>query len=83
MKVFRIKTFGMSDENIPLKILKSMNNIERQNFNGEYKKEIVLRGILNNNDNINTEQLIEDLIELLIDITKKKVKLLINKKKCI
>ena len=73
----------MSDENIPLKILKSMNNIERQNFNGEYKKEIVLRGILNNNDNINTEQLIEDLIELLIDITKKKVKLLINKKKCI
>ena len=73
----------MSDENIPLKILKSMNNIERQNFNGEYKKEIVKQGILNNNNEINTEKLVEDLIELLIDITKKKVKLLINKKKCI
>jgi hypothetical protein len=73
----------MSDENIPLKILKSMNTIERQNFNGEYKKEIVKQGILNNNDEINTEKLIEDLIELLIDITKKKVKILINKKKCI
>jgi hypothetical protein len=72
----------MSDENIPLKILKSMNTIERQNFNGEYKKEIVKQGILNNNDEINTEKLIEDLIELLIDITKKKVKILINKKKC-
>ena len=73
----------MSDENIPLKILKSMNNIERQNFNGEYKKEIVLQGILNNNDNIDTQKLVEDLIELLIDITKKKVKLLINSnKKC-
>jgi len=73
----------MSDENIPLKILKSMNTIDRQNFNGEYKKEIVKQGILNNNDEINTEKLIEDLIELLIDITKKKVKLLINSnKKC-
>jgi hypothetical protein len=73
----------MSDENIPLKILKSMNTIERQNFNGEYKKEIVKQGILNNNDEINTEKLVEDLIELLIDITKKKVKLLINSnKKC-
>lgn len=73
----------MSDENIPLKILKSMNTIERQNFNGEYKKEIVKQGILNNNDEINTEKLIEDLIELLIDISRKKVKLLINSnKKC-
>ena len=73
----------MSDENIPLKILKSMNTIERQKFNGEYKKEIVLQGILNNNDNIDTQKLVEDLIELLIDITKKKVKLLINSnKKC-
>ena len=60
-----------------------MNNIERQNFNGEYKKEIVKQGILNNNNEINTEKLVEDLIELLIDITKKKVKLLINSnKKC-
>lgn len=73
----------MSDENIPLKILKSMNTIEKQNFNGEYKKEIVKQGILNNNNEINTEKLVEDLIELLIDITKKKVKLLINSnKKC-
>jgi len=73
----------MSDENIPLKILKSMNTIELQKFNGEYKKEIVLQGILNNNDNIDTQKLVEDLIELLIDITKKKVKLLINSnKKC-
>ena len=60
-----------------------MNTIERQKFNGEYKKEIVLQGILNNNDNIDTQKLVEDLIELLIDITKKKVKLLINSnKKC-
>ena len=73
----------MSDENIPLTILKSMNTIDRQNFNGEYKKEIVKQGILNNNDEINTEKLIEDLIELLIDISRKKVKLLINSnKKC-
>ena len=73
----------MSDENIPLKILKSMNTIERQNFNGEYKKEIVLQSILNNNDNVDIQKLIEDLIELLIDITKKKVKILINSnKKC-
>ena len=72
----------MSDENIPLKILKSMNTIERQNLNGNYKKEIVLQNILNNNE-INTQKLVEDLIELLIDITKKKVKLLINSnKKC-
>jgi hypothetical protein len=60
-----------------------MNTIERQNFNGEYKKEIVKQGILNNNNEINTEKLVEGLIELLIDITKKKVKLLINSnKKC-
>lgn len=73
----------MSDENIPLTILRQMNNIDRQNFNGEYKKEIVKQGILNNNDEINTEKLIEDLIELLIDISRKKVKLLINSnKKC-
>ena len=72
----------MSENNIPLTILRQMNNIEKQGVSGEYKKEIVLQGILNNNDEINTEKLIEDLIELLIDITKKKVKLLINKKKC-
>lgn len=72
----------MSDENIPLTILQRMNSIERKGVSGEYKKEIVLQGILNNNDEINTEKLIEDLIELLIDITKKKVKILINKKKC-
>ena len=73
----------MSENNIPLTILQRMNTIERQNFNGNYKKKLVKQGILNNNDEINTEKLIEDLIELLIDITKKKVKILINKKKCI
>jgi hypothetical protein len=70
----------MSDENIPLTILQRMNSIERKGLSGEYKKEKVLESIIT--DEINTEKLIEDLIELLIDITKKKVKILINKKKC-
>ena len=73
----------MGDENIPLKILRQMNNIEKQNLNGNYKKDIVLQGILNNNDNIDTQKMIEDLIELLIDISRKKIKLIINKSKCI
>ena len=38
-------------ENTPLTILQRMNNIDKQNLNGNYKKEIVLQGILNNNDN--------------------------------
>lgn len=70
----------MSD-NIPLTILQRMNNIEKQGVSGEYKKEIVLESIIT--DEINTEKLIEDLIELLIDISRKKIKLIINKSKCI
>jgi len=74
----------MSENNIPLTILQRMNNIEKQNnLNGEYKKEIILQGILNNDDNIDTEKLINDLIELLIDISRKKIKILLNKSKCI
>ena len=73
----------MSDENIPLTILRQMNSIDKQNLNGEYKKEIVLQGILNNNDNIDIEKLVDNLIELLVDISKKRIKILLNKSKCI
>ena len=71
-------------ENIPLKILKSMNNVEKQDMGGIYKKEIVKRTVLEVvDDNIDVDSLIDDLIELLIDISRKKIKLVINKKKCI
>ena len=84
MKVFILKTFGMSENNIPLKILKSINNVEKQDMSGDFKKEIVKRAILEIvDDNIDVDSLIDDLIELLIDISKKKLKILINsRKKC-
>ena len=67
--------------NVPLGILQKVNAVERLGVTGEYKKETVLNDVLSLiDDNVNIQQIIEDLIELLIDISKKKIKLLINKK---
>jgi hypothetical protein len=74
----------MSDENIPLKILKSMNNVEKQDMGGIYKKEIVKRTVLEVvDDNVDIDSLIDDMIELLISISKKQIKLVFNKSRCI
>ena len=68
--------------NIPLGILQKVNSAERLAVTGEYKKESVLNEILASlDDNVNIQQIIEDLIELLIDISKKKLKLIVNKQK--
>jgi hypothetical protein len=68
-------------ENIPLTILRRMNTIEKTYVSGNYKKEKVLESIII--DNIDIEKLINDLIEMLIDISRKKIKILINSsKKC-
>lgn len=70
--------------NIPLGILQKVNAVERLGLTGKYKKETVINDILSIiDDNINIRQIIEDLIELLIDISKKKLKLIVNKKSCI
>ena len=67
--------------NIPLDILQKVNAVERLGVTGEYKKESVVNDILSLiDDNINIQQIIEDLIELLINISKKRIKILINKK---
>ena len=70
--------------NIPLGILQKVNAVERLGVTGEYKKESVVNDILSLiDDNVNIQQIIEDFIELLIDISKKKLKLIVNKKSCI
>ena len=70
--------------NIPLGILQKVNAVERLGVTGEYKKESVVNDILSLiDDNVNIQQIIEDLVELLIDISKKKLKLIVNKKYCI
>jgi tRNA U34 5-carboxymethylaminomethyl modifying GTPase MnmE/TrmE len=70
--------------NIPLGILQKVNDVERLGVTGEYKKESVVNDILSLiDDNVNIQQIIEDLVELLIDISKKKLKLIVNKKSCI
>jgi tRNA U34 5-carboxymethylaminomethyl modifying GTPase MnmE/TrmE len=70
--------------NIPLGILQKVNAVERLGVTGEYKKESVVNDILSLiDDNVDIQQIIEDLIELLIDISKKKLKLIVNKKSCI
>ena len=74
-----LKTFKMG-ENIPLEILRRMNTIEKKGVSGDCKKTMVLSSIIT--DNIDTEKLIDDLIELLVDISKKKIKVLLNNKKC-
>jgi tRNA U34 5-carboxymethylaminomethyl modifying GTPase MnmE/TrmE len=70
--------------NIPLGILQKVNAVERLGVTGEYKKEAVVNDILSIiDDNVDIQQIIEDLVELLIDISKKKLKLIVNKKSCI
>jgi len=70
-------------ENIPLKVLQSINSIEKAGVTGEYKKESVIQSVLSLiDDNVNIEQMIDDLIELLISISRKKIKILVNKDKC-
>ncbi len=71
-------------DNIPKQILQKVNEVERLGVTGEYKKETVLNEVLSLlADNVNIQEIIEDLIELLIDISKKKIKILVNKnKKC-
>jgi len=70
--------------NILLKILKSMNSVDKQNMSGEYKKEIVKRTVLEVvDDNVDIDSLIDDMIELLISISKKQIKLVFNKSRCI
>ena len=67
--------------NVPLGILHKVNAVERLGVTGEYKKETVLNDVLSLiDDNVDIQKIIEDLIELLIDISKKKIRLLINKK---
>jgi len=68
--------------NIPLTVLVEVNKAEKLKLTGEYKKYNVMsevRTLLE--DNIDTEQLIADLIELLIDLSRKNLKLAINKTK--
>lgn len=69
--------------NIPLTVLAEVNAIEKSSkLRGEVKKELVMneiRSILD--DNIDMEKLVSDLIELLIDISRKQVKLAVNKTK--
>ena len=68
--------------NIPLTVLTEVNNVEKYGVTGEYKKHRVLtviKGIID--DNVDMEKLVSDLIELLIDISKKNIKLAINKTK--
>lgn len=70
--------------NIPLEVLQKVNTIERNGLTGEYKKQSVLNYALSLvDDNIDIQQIIEDLIELLISISKKQIKLLVNKNKCL
>jgi hypothetical protein len=68
--------------NIPKQILQKVNEVENLGVTGEYKKETVINEVLSLlADNVNIQEIIEDLIELLIDISKKKIKILINKNK--
>ncbi len=70
--------------NLPLEVLQKVNTIEKRGITGSSKKNQVLNDILSSlDDNVNIQQIIEDLIELLIDISKKKIKILVNKKKCL
>lgn len=71
-------------DNIPREVLQKVNTIERNGLTGSYKKNAVLNEILSLlDDNVNIQQIIEDLIELLIDLSKKRIKILVNKNKCI
>ena len=70
--------------NVPLGILHKVNAVERLGVTGEYKKETVLNDVLSLiDDNVDIQKIIEDLIELLIDISKKRLKIIVNKKSCL
>jgi hypothetical protein len=70
--------------NIPKQILQKVNEVERLGVTGKYKKETVLNEVLSLlADNVNIQEIIEDLIELIIEISKKRIKILVNKKKCL
>lgn len=72
----------MSTVNIPLTVLAQVNHVEKSSISGPLKKSRVvseIKEILD--DNIDTNKLISDLIDLLVDISKKQVKLAINKGK--
>ena len=69
--------------NLPLEVLQKVNTIEKRGITGSSKKNQVLNDILSSlDDNVNIQQIIEDLIELLINISKKRIKILVNKQKC-
>lgn len=68
---------------IPNLVLEKMKRVENIQISGTEKKIIVmdeLKKIFYENSKINFDDLISDLIELLINVTKKKVKLGLNKK---
>lgn len=68
--------------NIPLTILTEVNAVEKHAKIGVYKKQLVMNEIKSIiDDNVDIDKLISDLIELLIDISKKNIKLLVNKTK--
>ena len=69
--------------NLPLEVLQKVNTIEKRGITGSSKKNQVLNDILSSlDDNVNIQKIIEDLIELLINISKKRIKILVNKQKC-
>lgn len=68
--------------NIPLTILTEVNAAERYGITGDFKKNRVMteiKKIIDNN--VDIEKLVSDLVELLIDISKKQVKIAVNKTK--
>ena len=70
------------ESNIPLTILSEVNAIEKFGLTGTYKKSRVMNEIKSIlEDNIDMDKLISDLIELLIDISKKQIQISINKTK--
>lgn len=68
--------------NIPLTILTEVNAAEKFGVTGTYKKSRVMTEIKEIIDeNVDIEKLVSDLIELLIDLSHKNIKLAINKTK--
>ena len=57
--------------NLPLEVLQKVNTVEKLGITGSSKKNQVLNDILSSlDDNVNIQKIIEDLIELLINISK-------------
>ena len=72
---------------VPDLIYRKMLLVENLNVPGEEKKLVVLnelQKIFNSNIKVNLDQICDDLIELLIKISKKEIKLGLNRKsKCL